>query len=225
MVKRSRHDGGHTTETGDVAPARRTQASRTAATRSALLAAGRELFAQHGYAGASREEIVARAGVTRGAMYHHFESKLALFQAVYELVEEELMQSIVAAAMTSPDPVEQLTRGSVAFLRAAAQPDVARIALLDAPAVLPAAVRADMRERFGLGAVREALQSIDAAGRLLVGPIEPLASATMAALHESATAIAEGAAIDDHLELISGIFSHITRPAAPAPIEDNSGPG
>ena len=69
---------------------RRTQAERRASTRGALIDAGRALFAEHGYAAAGREDIVVLAGVTRGAMHHHFPSKVDLFQAVYEAIEEEL---------------------------------------------------------------------------------------------------------------------------------------
>ena len=96
-VKGDDGDDGH-------APPRRTQGERRAATRAALIAAGRELFAQKGFAGAGREEIVERAGVTRGAMYHHFDSKEALFQAVYEEVEEEVLAHLMVAAAPGPRP-------------------------------------------------------------------------------------------------------------------------
>src|SRR5690606_25685100 len=128
-------DKGHTR-----AP-RRTQEERRAATRAALLAAGRALFAEKGFAGAGREEIVERAGVTRGAMYHHFPSKEALFQAVYEACEEEVLARVMAAAEGARDPKEMLRRGSLAYLEVAGRDDVRRICLIDAPAVLPPEVR------------------------------------------------------------------------------------
>src|SRR4051812_39553316 len=119
----------------------RTQAERTARTRAALIGAARALFAERGYAGAGREEIVERAGVTRGAMYHHFASKEALFLAVYEAVEYDLLQAIAEAAMRATDAVEMLQLGALAFLDAAATPEVRRICLLDAPAVIPVEAR------------------------------------------------------------------------------------
>lgn len=114
-------------ERGHTAPRRRTQAERRASTRAALVAAARDLFAERGFAGAGREDIVERAGVTRGAMYHHFPSKEALFQAVYEQIEDELSAQIVVAALDAgDDPLVRLRAGALAFLDAAARPDVRR---------------------------------------------------------------------------------------------------
>ena len=180
-------DKGHTP-----AP-RRTQGERRAATRAALLAAGRELFAAKGFAGAGREEIVERAGVTRGAMYHHFPSKEALFQAVYEACEEEVLAQVLAAAADARDPKEMLRLGSAAYLAVAAREDVRRICLIDAPAVLPTEVRRELAERFGLGAIRTALQECMAAGSIRRQPVDVLAHVYLAALLEAATLVAEGA--------------------------------
>src|SRR4051812_14753103 len=144
------------------ARAARTQAERTATTRAALIGAARALFAERGYAGAGREEIVEAAGVTRGAMYHHFASKEALFLAVYEAVEHELLQAIGTSAMQAADPVDMLRLGALAFLDAAATPEVRRICLLDAPAVIPVETRRALSEQYGLGMVRETLHTIDA---------------------------------------------------------------
>src|SRR5256885_4582036 len=97
---------------------RRSQAERRAATRAALLAAGRALFAERGYAAVGTEEIVQRAGVTRGALYHHFAGKEELFAAVYEQVERELTERIVRAVPLEGDrdPLGVLRRGSATFL-------------------------------------------------------------------------------------------------------------
>jgi AcrR family transcriptional regulator len=193
-------------------PAARTQAQRRERTRGALIDAGRVLFAERGYAAAGREEIVERAGVTRGAMYHHFNSKEALFQAVYEVVEQELCAAIATSAMTSHDPIEQLRLGARAFLDAAATGEVRRIVLLDAPAVLPVEVRRQLSEQYGLGMVREVLSAADAAGRLLVGPVDALALVVMAVLHEAATAIADGDDAAAMHSVIEGLLAAITRP-------------
>jgi AcrR family transcriptional regulator len=189
----------------------RTQAQRRERTRTALIGAARVLFAEQGYAGAGREEIVERAGVTRGAMYHHFSTKEALFQSVFETVERELCDAIATSAMVSHDPIEQLRLGARAFLEAAATPEVRRIVLLDAPAVLPVEVRRRLSEQYGLGLVREALRHADAAGRLRVGPVDSLALVVMAVLHEAATAIADGDDAEAMHGVIDGMITAITR--------------
>jgi AcrR family transcriptional regulator len=172
---------------------RRTQAERRASTRSALIGAARRLFAEKGFAGAGREEIVERAGVTRGAMYHHFASKEALFQAVYEEIEDEVLGRIAEAAMGATEPLEQFRRGAMAYLDVAANDDVRRICLLDAPSVLPTEVRRELAERYGLGLVRESLAACMATGAIARQPVEPLARVLLAALLEAATLVAEGA--------------------------------
>jgi AcrR family transcriptional regulator len=114
---------------------RRTQAERRETTRAALLAAARELFAERGFADTGREDIAERAGVTRGALYHHFESKAAVAVAVLDALNDELVERVVAAASTTDDPREQLRRSAHAYVEACAEPSVARV-LLDAPLVL-----------------------------------------------------------------------------------------
>jgi AcrR family transcriptional regulator len=115
--------------------ARETQAARSARTRGALLRAARELFAEKGFAATGREEIAERAGVTRGALYHHFASKTELAAAVVEQLESELVDLVVAAALRGSGVRDQLHRGCRAYMDACAEPTMARI-LADAPAVL-----------------------------------------------------------------------------------------
>jgi AcrR family transcriptional regulator len=172
--------------------------------------AARELFAERGFTGVSREEIVERAGVTRGAMYHYFASKEALFQAVYEEVERDLCDALAVAGMASPDPVEALRLGAAAFLRAAGTGEVRRISVLDGPAVLAPDVLRPLEERYGLGMVRSALNEIDAAGRLATGPAEPLAPILLAAMHEAATRIADGADESTYIALIEDLIAKLT---------------
>ncbi|HEY1739575.1 MAG TPA: helix-turn-helix domain-containing protein [Acidimicrobiia bacterium] len=172
--------------------------------------AARALLAERGYAGAGREEIVERAGVTRGAMYHHFASKEALFLAVYEVVERELLDAIAVSAMQASDPVEMLRLGALAFLDAAATPEVRRISLLDAPAVIPVETRRALSERYGLGMVRETLSAIEADGRLLVGPIDALAPVLLAALHEAATVVADGGDVEPMRTVVLQLIDRVT---------------
>src|SRR5437764_3794597 len=119
------------------APIRTTKAGQSEATRAALVEAARPLFAQRGYAAVATEEIVRSAGVTRGALYHHFAGKAELFAAVYEEVEQELLESIAASAIGgATDPLQALRAGARAFFDACEDPAVQRISLIDAPSVL-----------------------------------------------------------------------------------------
>ena len=122
------------TTTSAVRP-RETQAARSARTRGALLEAARRLFADKGFAATGREEIAAQAGVTRGALYHHFASKTELAAAVVEELEGELVERVITAALQGTGVRDQLHRGCRAYMDACADPTMARI-LADAPAVL-----------------------------------------------------------------------------------------
>jgi AcrR family transcriptional regulator len=176
---------------------RRTQQERRATTRAALLRAARELFAAKGYAGAGREEIVERAGVTRGAMYHHFASKEDLFRAVYEEVEVEVLEHVAVAAMAGADPLDQLRLGAQAYLDVAARTDVRRICLLDAPSVLSTEYLRAFSDGHGLGLIRESLRAAMDGGQIAQQPLDPLAHVLLAALMEAATLVAEGSSRAD----------------------------
>ncbi len=169
---------------------RRTQAERSSATRRALLDAGRELFAQYGFADAGQEDIVERAGVTRGALAHHFGTKQGLFHAVVESIQVELGVVVATAAMSGHDPMEQLRLGCMAFLDSALDPAVRRIVLLDAPAVLGWQAWREMDTDHGLGLVSEALEHCMEAGLVAPRPVQPLAHILLAALHEAAMLVA-----------------------------------
>ena len=117
-----------------------------------------ELFAERGYAAVGTEEIVARAGVTRGALYHHFRDKKDLFRAVFEQLEERLVASIASRMSGVEDPWEVLVTGMRAALDAATEPAVMRISLLDAPAVLGWREWRDIEARYGLGLVAATLR-------------------------------------------------------------------
>jgi AcrR family transcriptional regulator len=179
------------TVNGDMGhPPRRRQADRSAATRRALLDAARALFGQGGYAATGREEIVARAGVTRGALYHHFSDKEGLFRAVFEEMEAEIGERIVGAAMAGTDPLEELRLGAQAFLDAALDPAVRRIVLLDAPAVLGWEAWRQVDAEHGLGLVADGLGHAMDAGLLRRRPVQPLAHLLLAALNEAAMMVA-----------------------------------
>lgn len=172
---------------------RRTQAQRSAATRATLLAAARELFAKQGFAHTPREQIVERAGVTRGALYHHFDNKEHLFREVVERLQQEIGERIMKASLASDDAGERLRLGCHAFLDACLRPDVRRIVLLDAPAVLGAPAWREIDERHGLGLVRVGLEEAMASGAMTRRPVEPLAHLLLGALNEAAMLVATAA--------------------------------
>ena len=171
---------------------RQTQAERSESTRAALLSAARDLFAEHGYAGASSEAIVAAAGVSRGALQHHFVDKQSLFAAVYEQVESEVVQTTAEAGMAvgHDDPLEVLRAGCHAYLDAVLDPAVQRICAIDGPAVLAPDVRNDITDRYALGLVREVVEQAVAQGEIDQAPVEPLTKMLLAAVMAAALFVA-----------------------------------
>ena len=165
---------------------------RSEATRAALVAAARELFARHGYARVGTEEVVRAAGVTRGALYHQFRDKEDLFLAVFEQVEREVTERIAERVIAegAQDPVGALLVGAEMFLDVCAQPEVQRIMLLDAPAVLGWERWREVGQRYGLGLVQAALQAAIDAGALEPQPARPLAHVLLGALDEAAMLVA-----------------------------------
>src|ERR1700751_2242805 len=143
-----------------MADTRRTQAERAAETREALIAAARPLFADHGFSAAALETIVRAAGVPRGALYHHFADKTELFAAVFEQVEEEVAVRMgeAIAASHQTDPIEVMRLGAGFWLDACSDPEVQRIVLVDAPAVLGWTRWTEIGNRYNMGMVRELLK-------------------------------------------------------------------
>lgn len=169
-------------------PARRTQAQRTAATRAVLIAAARKLFADNGFSEVSTQAIVAAAGVTRGALYHQFDDKTALFEAVYEQVERDLVADIAEqlGAAAPLDPVESMRVGAHLFLDRCAAPDVQRIVLIDAPAVLGWERWRAVGIKYGLGVIEAMLAHAIADGAIPAQPVRPTAHVLLGALDEAA---------------------------------------
>jgi AcrR family transcriptional regulator len=170
--------------------ARRTQAERSATTRESLLAAAKELFAAGGYAATGREQIAERAGVTRGALYHHFSSKQALFRAVVESLEREACAQIAVAAMRGNNALDQLRRGCGAFLDSALEPAFQRIVLVDGPAVLGWQAWREIDVDNGAALLREGLAHVLAPGSRGAGSLEVLTRLLLGALHEAAFLVA-----------------------------------
>jgi AcrR family transcriptional regulator len=175
--------------------ARRTQADRSAATRDALVAAARRLFAAHGFAEVPTDAIVAAAGVTRGALYHQFADKTALFEAVLAAVEADIARRLAdeAAAAGIADPVEALRHAVRTWLDICVEPEIHRIALIDGPSVLGWARWREVCQLHVLGLVRTLLTQGIELGRIRPLPAGPLAHVLMGAGDEAALYVAEAA--------------------------------
>jgi AcrR family transcriptional regulator len=169
----------------------RTKAGQSEATTAALIAAARPLFAERGYAGVGAEEIVKAAGVTRGALYHHFRGgKEDLFHGVLVQVSAESAQRVMQAAAAGADPFEELVLGSDAFLDSCTTPEFQRIVLIDGPAVLGWEVWRTADADYALGLLEAVLQQAIDAGQLIQQPARALAHVLMGALDEAAMVIA-----------------------------------
>ncbi len=167
------------------------QADRSESTRAALIAVARTLFAERGYAGTATEEVVRAAGVTRGALYHHFRDKRELFAAVFEDVERDLMAEMVRVASAKSDAWASLVNGCNAFLDACLQPDVQRIVLLDAPSVLGRDAWRAVEEQYALGLLTAGLQAAINEKFVPPQPVSPLAHLLLAAINEAGLLIAQ----------------------------------
>jgi AcrR family transcriptional regulator len=178
-----------TTSTQTARRPRRRQADRSARTRSALVGAARELFAEKGFAATSRDEIAERAGVTRGALYHHFDSKTAVAAAVVAGLEDELVARVVAAASEGEGVREQLHKGCRAYMDACADPTVARV-LADAPAVLGVAACRALDAQACLPLLQDAFARAGEEGVVVPGDPEVAAALLLGFLNEAAGIIA-----------------------------------
>ena len=172
------------------------RANRAEATREALIAAARALFAERGYHDVSVRDVTARAGVTRGSLTHHFGGKEALFLAVFDAVEGELIAEIAAhaAARSDLNSWAGFRSGLQVYLDAATRPDVQRITLIDGPAVLGWLRWRKVEEAYSLGSLTAVLQSAMDDGLIRPRPVEPLAHLIFGSVMEAALLIANSEA-------------------------------
>src|ERR1700678_651595 len=175
--------------------ARRTQADRSAATRDALVAAARGLFAAQGFAEVSTDAIVAAASVTRGALYHQFADKTALFDVVLDAVEADiarrLTDGVAAAGIT--DPIEAIRHVIRDWLDICVEPEIHRIALIDGPSVVGWARWREVCQRHVFGLAQALLTRGIELGRIRPQPVRALAHVLMGASDEAALYVAESA--------------------------------
>jgi len=159
-------------------------------TRAALVAVARDLFAERGFAGTATEEIVQRANVTRGALYHHFSGKDDLFRAVFESLEAEIADRVVTAAARARDPLAQITAGLDAFLDSCLEPAVQRIVLLEGPSVLGWETWHEIDTQYAFGLTLAALQGGIDSGVIKKQPVEPLTHLVVGAIVQAGLVVA-----------------------------------
>ena len=167
---------------------RRTQRERAETTRGALIAAAGELFAERGYHQVAAESVALRAGVTSGALYHHFRDKRDLFRAAVEGAEAALAARVAGAAASGRDPWERLELGTIEYLQACSEASTARLLFLDAPSILGGEEWRRIQTANHLRPLRAALAGAMRAGFLERRPPEPLARLLLGALGEASIA-------------------------------------
>ena len=166
------------------------KAQQSESTRTTLIGVARALFTDPGYAQTSTEEIVRRAGMTRGALYHQYEDKKDLFRAVFESVEQELDDRITRAVLLETEPVAQMRAGLDAFLDALLDPTVRRIVVLDGPSVLGLQTWRTIDDNYAFKQVSGALHGLVAARLLADRAVGALAHLIVGALNQAALAMA-----------------------------------
>jgi AcrR family transcriptional regulator len=163
---------------------------QAAETRALLVHAGRELFGSIGFSATKASDIARRAGVTRGALLHHFGDKEGLFAAVLEEVEAESATHVLEVAITGSDPLEWLRRGFEAFLVECVKPDITQIMLIDGPSVLGWETWHEIDARYGYQPLLDVVGAAVAAGLVESDDPSSLASLLLGALTEAGTLIA-----------------------------------
>jgi AcrR family transcriptional regulator len=166
---------------------------RGRATRERLLVAARALFGERGYEATSIDAILESAGVARGALYHHFATKQALFDAVLDGVVGEIADRAAAAGRGADDPLASLRAGCSTWLELALDPAIQRIALLDAPSVVGWTRWRELDEQHTLGGLRATLRRLAGRGDLPVDQVDVLAHMVLASVNEAALLIARAA--------------------------------
>jgi len=166
------------------------RAEQVAQTRGALVAAGRRLFGVDGFGATSVEDLASEARVTTGALYHHFPTKTALFEAVFVQAHTDLMAASTKAAQGASDGIDELARGFEVFLDGVLQPDMQRILIVDGPAVLGLARYTELDEQYAHAAIVHALTAAAQAGTITVEDPETATRLLLGALTRGAMLIA-----------------------------------
>ena len=196
---------------------RRSNRDRTEATRADLVRAARKLFTEKSYAETGTPEIVAAAGVTRGALYHHFADKQALFAAVVEQEAAAVAAEIDDASPPSLSARDALIAGSDAYLAAMQAPGRTRLLLIDGPAVLGRAGMDAIDDRHGNRSLREGLVAAMRAQSIARLPVDALTALLAAAFDRAALAIEAGAPAEDYRAVLMALIDGLAPAQAPDP--------
>jgi len=202
------------------APQASLRAEQVAQTRAALVTAGRRLFGTRGFAATSVEDIAREARVTTGALYHHFPTKAAVFESVFEQVHADLMEASLQAAGQATDAIGLLTAGFGAFLDAVLEPEVQRIVITDAPAVLGLARFVELDERNAFAGTVAALEAANESGALHVADPPTLARLLFGALTRAGLLIASSADPEATRDAVGATLSAMISGFAVQPASD-----
>ena len=164
-----------------------TQSERREATRGRILEAATALFAEQGFEATSTQQILDAAGTSRGALYHHFDTKQAIFEAVFEQVSDEAVER-ASRGPAGSSALETLTRASLRWLREVRRPEVGAILIEQGPQVLGWKRARDLEARSSLGLVTRSLEAAVEAGELRLESVQLAARFLNAALAEAALA-------------------------------------
>jgi AcrR family transcriptional regulator len=172
----------------------RRSAADAAATRETILAVARAMFAEKGYADTGARDIAAAAGVTVGAVFHHFGSKADLFRAIFEQLNHEMADVLMRAyaSVVTTDPIEAMIVGLRAALTFTQRPDFHRVVAVDGPVVLGAEEWNRIDARMGLAIVESSIKTLKRAGLIGDQPTLPLAILLMGAMNNAGFALARG---------------------------------
>jgi AcrR family transcriptional regulator len=192
------------------------RAAQGRATRGQLIEVATSLFADHGYEGTSIEAVLTAAGVSRGALYHHFAGKEALFTAVLEVLSDRITAQITEVISGCADPVDAVRAAALGWIDLAGDPVIQRIMLVDAPSVLGWEEWRAMDEGRTVGAMRDMLQAVSDTGRLPGELVVPFAHMILAALDEAAMVVARApdsrVAVAEERQAVEEFLARLLRP-------------
>ena len=192
------------------------RAAQGRATRGQLIEVATRLFAEHGYEGTSIEAVLSAAGVSRGALYHHFAGKEALFEAVVSAVSEQVTVKLTETVQGCADPLDAMRTAALAWIDLAADPVIQRVVLVDAPSVLGWDRWRAMDDGRTLGAMRVMLQAISDSGRLPAELVAPFSHMILAALDEIVLVIARApdseAAVAEGRTAVQALLDRLLHP-------------
>ena len=190
---------------------RRSNESRSASTQAALLAAARQVFVENGYTAAATTEVVELAGVTRGALYHHFDGKAGLFKAVIEQEAAAVAQAIAARTANPMSANRALLDGAAAYFEAMSVAGRVRLLLIEGPAVLGVEAMDAIDGATGRGELRLGLQLAADTGKLDHADVGPLAAMLSAAFDKAALDVAAGASQHAYLSTLKAVIGALVK--------------